>query len=74
MTPISIAAMRDYYTPIGSGDEVVQADWCYGYDLEFNDSPSNPDMRVLPEWVGKKAKDCCVAWEYFEKPIPNYSI
>jgi hypothetical protein len=74
MTPISFQTMDDHYTPIESGDEIVQADWCYSYDLGFFDSPSDPDMRVWPEAVGKRARDAVSAWEFFYKPIPDFNI
>ena len=49
MSPISVECMLDNYTPIDSGDEVVQEDWCYSYDIGFLNTPSDPNMRVLPE-------------------------
>jgi hypothetical protein len=59
------------YAPITDRDEIVQADWCYSYDLGFFDSPTNPDMRVWTDAVGKPARTASSAWECFYKPKPR---
>jgi hypothetical protein len=64
----------EYHANIKSGDEIVESNWCYDYDLWDYSGPWPINMSVREEWVGKKAKDCCIAWEYFRKPIENYSI
>lgn len=72
---ITVQQFDDHYTQILDFNEIVKEDWCYSYDLCFVDSPFDPDMRVMNEWVGKKIKECkFVAKEFFYKPIINFEI
>lgn len=69
LPPISGEEMMKNYVPVASGDEIVGADWCYNYDCGFHHGPSNPDMRVRPEWVGQTCKQAVgLLWSFFYKP------
>jgi hypothetical protein len=72
--PISIDNLIKNFVNITSPDEIVQSTW--GYEYDTFDGPTNPDMSVRPEWVGKRAGDCPMwtVWRGFKKPIPNCDI